>query len=73
MAGFNLHSWYFCTDRLNDMCVCQVGRVSLVKLKGLASEPRDNNTFHIKDYKGLEGLLDNLIIKIYNIEGKMQA
>jgi len=54
-------------------CVCQVGRVSLVKLKGLASEPRDNNTFHIKDYEGLKGLLDNLQIKIYNIEGKMQA
>ncbi|XP_039537968.1 integrin alpha-M-like isoform X2 [Pimephales promelas] len=46
-----------------------VGRVSLVKLKGLASEPRDNNTYYIQDYKGLEGLLDNLIIKIYNIEG----
>jgi len=54
-------------------CVCQVGRVSLVKLRRLASEPRDNNTYYMQDYKGLEGLLDNLQIKIYSIEGKMQV
>lgn len=52
------------------MFVCQVGNVNLNTLTRLASEPKINNTFYIQDYNGLEGLLDNLQIKIYNIKGK---
>lgn len=64
----------FCTDRLNDSFVCQVGnKVNLAKLHELASEPKINNTFYIQNYNGLQGLLNNLQKKIYNIEGKMQA
>nr|AZZ70202.1 putative CD11-like protein [Ctenopharyngodon idella] len=46
-----------------------VGHVSLHTLTQLASEPKKNNTFYIENYSGLEGLLDNLQKKIYNIEG----
>ncbi|XP_052402573.1 integrin alpha-L-like [Carassius gibelio] len=50
-----------------------VGNVELTGLTQLASEPKQNNTFYIKDYSGLEGLLDNLQKKIYNIEGSKDA
>lgn len=50
-----------------------VGNVNLNTLTRLASEPKINNTFYIQDYNGLEGLLDNLQIKIYNIEGSKDA
>ncbi|XP_056120215.1 integrin alpha-L-like isoform X2 [Rhinichthys klamathensis goyatoka] len=50
-----------------------VGHVSLNKLRELASEPRINNTFYIQDYNGLERLLNNLQINIYNIEGSKDA
>uniref|UniRef100_A0A672P0M3 Zmp:0000001082 n=1 Tax=Sinocyclocheilus grahami TaxID=75366 RepID=A0A672P0M3_SINGR len=50
-----------------------VGKVDLTKLTQLASEPKQNNTFYIQEYKGLKGLLDNLQKKIYNIEGSKQA
>uniref|UniRef100_A0A8C1YW13 Zmp:0000001082 n=1 Tax=Cyprinus carpio TaxID=7962 RepID=A0A8C1YW13_CYPCA len=50
-----------------------VGKVSLIELTQLASEPKRNNTFYIKDYSGLKGLLDNLQKKIYNIEGSKDA
>ncbi|TRY86192.1 hypothetical protein DNTS_030232 [Danionella cerebrum] len=51
-----------------------VGKIiDLGNLRNLASEPKANNTFHIQDYKGLEGLLDNLQKKIYNIEGSTAA
>ncbi|NP_001373553.1 integrin alpha-D isoform 1 precursor [Danio rerio] len=49
------------------------GLANLARLTSLASEPKHNNTFFIKDYKGLEGLLDNLQKKIYNIEGSTEA
>ncbi|XP_077093900.1 integrin alpha-L-like [Siphateles boraxobius] len=50
-----------------------VGKVDLTRLTHLASEPKINNTFYIQDYNGLEGLLDNLQKKIYNIEGSKDA
>ncbi|XP_048038163.1 integrin alpha-M-like [Megalobrama amblycephala] len=50
-----------------------VGKVNLTRLTQLASEPKTNNTFYIQDYSGLEGLLDNLQKKIYNIEGSKDA
>ncbi|XDV17141.1 hypothetical protein PO909_016546 [Leuciscus waleckii] len=49
--------------------VIGVGKVSLANLYELASEPKINNTFYIQDYNGLQGLLDDLQKKIYNIEG----
>ncbi|KAK7165559.1 hypothetical protein R3I93_005581 [Phoxinus phoxinus] len=57
-------------DELNILrYIIGVGRVNLTTLRQLASEPKPNNTFYIEDYNGLEGLLDNLQKKIYNIEG----
>ncbi|XP_026109914.1 integrin alpha-L-like isoform X1 [Carassius auratus] len=50
-----------------------VGNVDLTGLTQLASEPKMSNTFYIKDYSGLEGLLENLHKKIYNIEGSKNA
>ncbi|KAI7810759.1 CD11-1 [Triplophysa rosa] len=50
-----------------------VGNVSLTNLYTLASEPKHNNTFRIHHYSGLQGLLDNLQKKIYNIEGSQEA
>ncbi|ROJ94326.1 Integrin alpha-M [Anabarilius grahami] len=50
-----------------------VGKLDLTRLTQLASEPKTNNTFYIQDYNGLEGLLDNLQKKIYNIEGSKDA
>ncbi|XP_058646418.1 integrin alpha-M-like isoform X2 [Onychostoma macrolepis] len=50
-----------------------VGNLDLTKLVQLASEPKHNNTFYIQNYRGLEGLLDNLQKKIYNIEGSKEA
>ncbi|XP_043109813.1 integrin alpha-D [Puntigrus tetrazona] len=50
-----------------------VGSVSISRLTHLASEPKLNNTFFIKDYGGLQGLLDNLQKKIYNIEGSKEG
>uniref|UniRef100_A0A9J7ZR22 Zmp:0000001082 n=1 Tax=Cyprinus carpio carpio TaxID=630221 RepID=A0A9J7ZR22_CYPCA len=53
--------------------VIGVGKVDLTELTQLASEPKRNNTFYIKDYSGLKGLLDNLQKKIYNIEVSKDA
>uniref|UniRef100_A0A9J8CVB4 Zmp:0000001082 n=1 Tax=Cyprinus carpio carpio TaxID=630221 RepID=A0A9J8CVB4_CYPCA len=53
--------------------VIGVGKVDLTELTQMASEPKRNNTFYIKDYSGLKGLLDNLQKKIYNIEGSVEA
>ncbi|KAG7492994.1 hypothetical protein MATL_G00021190 [Megalops atlanticus] len=50
-----------------------VGKLDLKRLKALASDPKDNNTFHINNYSGLKGILDNLQKKIYNIEGTQSA
>ncbi|XP_030636161.1 integrin alpha-L [Chanos chanos] len=47
-----------------------VGKVEMDKLRRMASEPEHNNTFHISDYGGLNGLLGNLQNKIYNIEAQ---
>uniref|UniRef100_A0A674DV26 Integrin alpha-L-like n=1 Tax=Salmo trutta TaxID=8032 RepID=A0A674DV26_SALTR len=49
--------------------VIGVKNVNLKKLKSLASEPKENNTFLIQDYNGLKGILDNFQKKIFNIEG----
>uniref|UniRef100_A0A8C7CGS8 Zmp:0000001082 n=1 Tax=Oncorhynchus kisutch TaxID=8019 RepID=A0A8C7CGS8_ONCKI len=53
--------------------VIGVKNVDLTKLKSLASEPKENNTFLIQDYDGLKGILDNLQKKIFNIEGSKTA
>ncbi|XP_066579334.1 integrin alpha-L [Amia ocellicauda] len=53
--------------------VIGVGKVNLERIRILASEPRENNTFKIQDYAGLKGVLDNLQNKIYNIEGAKNA
>uniref|UniRef100_A0A673ZMD6 Integrin alpha-X-like n=1 Tax=Salmo trutta TaxID=8032 RepID=A0A673ZMD6_SALTR len=50
-----------------------VKNVNLTKLKSLASEPKENNTFLIEDYNGLKGILDNFQKKIFNIEGSKTA
>ncbi|XP_073716199.1 integrin alpha-M [Misgurnus anguillicaudatus] len=50
-----------------------VGNVGLAKLTLMASEPQKNNTFYIDNYNGLQGLLDNLQKKIYNIEGSHET
>nr|XP_055053129.1 integrin alpha-M-like [Misgurnus anguillicaudatus] len=50
-----------------------VGKVDLEKLKKIASEPKDNNTFSIDNYNRLQGLLDDLQKKIYNIEGSHET
>ncbi|KAA0721637.1 Integrin alpha-L CD11 antigen-like family member A [Triplophysa tibetana] len=50
-----------------------VGEVSLTNLYLLASKPNVSNTFRIDHYSGLQGLLDNLQNKIYNIEGSQEA
>uniref|UniRef100_A0A674DUQ0 Integrin alpha-L-like n=1 Tax=Salmo trutta TaxID=8032 RepID=A0A674DUQ0_SALTR len=53
--------------------VIGVKNVNLKKLKSLASEPKENNTFLIQDYNGLKGILDNFQKKIFNIEGSKTA
>ncbi|KAI2668871.1 Integrin alpha-L [Labeo rohita] len=53
--------------------VIGVGKVTLATVTQLASAPKDNNTFYIQQYSGLQGLLDNLQKKIYNIEGSKEA
>uniref|UniRef100_A0A673ZLW4 Integrin alpha-L-like n=1 Tax=Salmo trutta TaxID=8032 RepID=A0A673ZLW4_SALTR len=53
--------------------VIGVKNVDLTKLKSLASEPKENNTFLIEDYNGLKGILDNFQKKIFNIEGSKTA
>ncbi|XP_059411000.1 integrin alpha-L-like [Carassius carassius] len=53
--------------------VIGVGKVDLTGLTQLASEPKQNNTFYIKDYRRLKGLLDNLQKNIYNIKGLKDA
>ncbi|XP_046693276.1 integrin alpha-D isoform X2 [Silurus meridionalis] len=44
-------------------------QVKIEKLKGIASEPKEQNTFMIGNYNGLDGLLEKLQNKIYGIEG----
>uniref|UniRef100_A0A3P8XV49 VWFA domain-containing protein n=1 Tax=Esox lucius TaxID=8010 RepID=A0A3P8XV49_ESOLU len=46
-----------------------VKNVDIKKLQSLASDPKENNTFHIKDYNGLSGILENFQKRIFNIEG----
>ncbi|XP_052406743.1 integrin alpha-L-like isoform X2 [Carassius gibelio] len=48
--------------------VIGVGNLDLTELSQMASEPKQNNTLYIQNYRGLEGLLDNLQEKIHNIE-----
>uniref|UniRef100_A0A3B4AFK9 VWFA domain-containing protein n=1 Tax=Periophthalmus magnuspinnatus TaxID=409849 RepID=A0A3B4AFK9_9GOBI len=43
--------------------------VDVTKLKLIASEPKDNNTFHIENYNGLTGVLENFQKKIFQTEG----
>uniref|UniRef100_A0A3P8ZRH4 VWFA domain-containing protein n=1 Tax=Esox lucius TaxID=8010 RepID=A0A3P8ZRH4_ESOLU len=47
-----------------------VKNVDIKKLQSLASDPKENNTFHIKDYNGLSGILENFQKRIFNIEGR---
>ncbi|KAL1281638.1 hypothetical protein QQF64_000441 [Cirrhinus molitorella] len=61
-------------DELNILrYVIGVGKVSLATITHLASEPKHTNTFYIQEYSGLQGLLDNLQKKIYNIKGLQEA
>uniref|UniRef100_A0AAY5ESX0 VWFA domain-containing protein n=1 Tax=Electrophorus electricus TaxID=8005 RepID=A0AAY5ESX0_ELEEL len=57
-----------CEEQSIQRYIIGVGQVKLNKLTALASEPKKENTFMIKNYSGLKGLLDNLQNKIYNIE-----
>ncbi|XP_034150050.1 integrin alpha-L-like [Esox lucius] len=41
-----------------------VKNVDIKKLQSLASDPKESNTFHIQDYNGLSGILEN-----FNIDG----
>ncbi|XP_065136687.2 integrin alpha-M-like [Paramisgurnus dabryanus] len=50
-----------------------VGNVGLARLKLMASEPKDNNTFYIDNYNGLPRLLDDLQKEIYNIKGSHET
>uniref|UniRef100_A0A8C4SMT6 VWFA domain-containing protein n=1 Tax=Erpetoichthys calabaricus TaxID=27687 RepID=A0A8C4SMT6_ERPCA len=67
----------YVTKRLDEKHIIRyvigIGNVKIENLKSLASEPRNNNTFYIDNYKGLKGILDNLQAKIYNIEGEKNA
>ncbi|XP_076001835.1 integrin alpha-L [Genypterus blacodes] len=47
--------------------------LDLKKLRLIASEPKDNNTFYIKDYNGLTGILENFQKKIFLTEGIKEA
>ncbi|GAA6082919.1 integrin alpha-D-like isoform X1, partial [Tachysurus ichikawai] len=58
-----------CESRGIARFVIGVGSVSLENLKSLGSKPNDNYIFMIKNYDGLNGLLDKLQNKIYAIEG----
>ncbi|XP_071396311.1 integrin alpha-L-like [Centroberyx affinis] len=53
--------------------VIGVKNVKLDKLRLIASEPKDNNTFKIEDYNGLTGILENFEKKIFKIEGSTMA
>ncbi|KAK7930754.1 hypothetical protein WMY93_007149 [Mugilogobius chulae] len=44
--------------------VIGVGRVDVTRLRIIASEPKDENTFYIENYDGLTGVLENLQNKI---------
>nr|XP_055053139.1 integrin alpha-M-like [Misgurnus anguillicaudatus] len=50
-----------------------VGNVHLTRLILMASEPKDDNTFYIDNYNGLQGLVDDLQKKIYNIKGSHET
>ncbi|KAL6482479.1 hypothetical protein MHYP_G00105590 [Metynnis hypsauchen] len=58
-----------CEDQHIIRFVIGVGNVDINKLRKFSSDPKESNTFQIDDYSGLEGVLDNLQNKIYNIEG----
>ncbi|XP_035391024.1 integrin alpha-M isoform X2 [Electrophorus electricus] len=62
-----------CEEQSIQRYIIGVGQVKLNKLTALASEPKKENTFMIKNYSGLKGLLDNLQNKIYNIEGEQRG
>ncbi|XP_051992774.1 LOW QUALITY PROTEIN: integrin alpha-L-like [Xyrauchen texanus] len=49
--------------------VIGVGNIDLKKLTSLASVPKQNNTFYIQDYAGLNGIIDDLKNKINSVEG----
>ncbi|KAJ0033418.1 hypothetical protein NQD34_000525 [Periophthalmus magnuspinnatus] len=53
--------------------VIGVKKVDVTKLKLIASEPKDNNTFHIENYNGLTGVLENFQKKIFQTEGSKAA
>uniref|UniRef100_A0AAY4DBG0 VWFA domain-containing protein n=1 Tax=Denticeps clupeoides TaxID=299321 RepID=A0AAY4DBG0_9TELE len=60
----------------NDAVIRYIIAVSALKIENLmhiASDPKVNNTFYIENYNGLTGLLNNLQVKIFNIEGSKNA
>uniref|UniRef100_A0AAR2LIW2 VWFA domain-containing protein n=1 Tax=Pygocentrus nattereri TaxID=42514 RepID=A0AAR2LIW2_PYGNA len=59
-----------CEDQHITRFVIGVGNVDINKLRSFSSEPKENNTFQIDNYSGLEGLLDKMQNEIYNIEGQ---
>ncbi|XP_072513981.1 integrin alpha-X-like isoform X1 [Salminus brasiliensis] len=58
-----------CEDQRILRFVIGVGNVQMNKLTVFASEPKDQNTFYIQNYAGLEGHLDNMPKTFYTIEG----
>ncbi|XP_076838543.1 integrin alpha-M isoform X2 [Brachyhypopomus gauderio] len=65
-----------CEDQRIQRYIIGVGELNkeqFAKLVTLASEPKNENTFKIENYKGLKGLLFNLQNKIYNIEGEQRG
>ncbi|KAL6482476.1 hypothetical protein MHYP_G00105560 [Metynnis hypsauchen] len=58
-----------CKDQQIIRFVIGVGNVDIKKLSKFSSDPKESNTFQVDDYSGLEGVVDNLQNKIYNIEG----
>ncbi|KAM9857426.1 integrin alpha-L [Aulostomus maculatus] len=49
--------------------VIGVNIFSLDKVKTIASEPKENNTFRIENYNGLTGILENFQENIFKMEG----
>ncbi|XP_072318892.1 integrin alpha-M, partial [Eucyclogobius newberryi] len=46
-----------------------VKEVNITKLREIASDPKESNTFHIENYNGLTGVLENFQKKIFQTEG----
>ncbi|KAL1006020.1 hypothetical protein UPYG_G00066870 [Umbra pygmaea] len=62
-----------CNERNIIRFIIGVKVKDLGKLKTLASDPQDSNTFDIQEYNGLTGILDKFQKKIFSIEGSSTA